>query len=76
MDDEYLIGGGFSMPETSKKYLTISEVVATGLMSRTTIWRQIKAGNLDSIKIGEATRIPVDALEEFIESHRTAKTRA
>lgn len=60
------------MQKESKQrpYLSISEIVETGLMSRTTVWRQIHGGHLDAIKIGQTVRIPRESFEAFIEAHR------
>lgn len=39
----------------------------TGL-GRSTIWKAMKDGELRSVKIGAARRIPADALLEFVQS--------
>ena len=58
--------------ERSKQrpYLSISVITETGLMSRSTVWRQIRDGHLEAIKIGQTVRIPREAFEAFIEAHR------
>ena len=52
-----------------RRYYTVTEIVDMGIMSRSTIWRQIKAGNLEALQVGSALRIPVDGLERFIAEH-------
>lgn len=55
---------------TTKPYLTISDICDMGLVSRTTIWREIKAGRLEAIRIGRAVRIPHEAFESWLDDHR------
>ncbi|MBR3225003.1 MAG: helix-turn-helix domain-containing protein [Atopobiaceae bacterium] len=57
------------MSKVERRYYTVGEVVDMGVMSRSTIWRQIQAGNLEALQVGSALRIPVDGLERFIEAH-------
>lgn len=35
-------------------------------LSRSTIWSLIMRGELQSVKVGKARRVPVAALEEFV----------
>lgn len=53
-----------------RPYLTISDITKTGLTSRTTLWREIRAGRLEAIQIGRAVRIPRDAFERWYDAHR------
>lgn len=36
-------------------------------LSRTTVYELIRYGELRSVKIGRARRVPVEALDEFVE---------
>lgn len=57
------------MSDLNKRYYTVSEIVRMGVMSRSTIWRQINAGKLEALKVGAAVRIPAEELERFISEH-------
>lgn len=50
----------------SNKFHTIVEVAQMLSLSQKTVRRHIASGKLKSVKIGGVYRIPVDALEEFI----------
>ena len=52
--------------EESKDFYSIQEVAEKLCLSVKSVRRYIAAGNLNSIKIGGAYRIPSGALEEFI----------
>ena len=53
-----------------KQYLSVQDLVALGVGSRTTIWRMIKRGEITAIKT-ETGRvlIPRDALALYLHSH-------
>lgn len=57
-----------SVPD--RPYLTITDIVNTGLTSRTTIWREIKRGHLDAIQIGRSVRIPRESFDRWVDAHR------
>ena len=57
------------MSDLTKRFYTVSEIVEMGVMSRSTIWRQIDAGKLEALKVGAAVRIPAKELERFIAEH-------
>ncbi|MBQ9315600.1 MAG: helix-turn-helix domain-containing protein [Atopobiaceae bacterium] len=57
-----------SVPE--RPYLTITDIVNTGLTSRTTLWREIKAGRLEAIQIGRSVRIPRESFDRWLDAHR------
>ena len=51
-------------------FFTISEVAKKLNLSQKSIRRYIAANELDSVKIGSSYRIPVSALEDFINNDR------
>ena len=46
--------------------LTVSEVAARLGLGRSTIYEMVMRGDIPSIKIGRARRIPASALEVFV----------
>ena len=46
--------------------LTINEVCAVSGVGRTTVYAELKAGRLKSVKCGRRTLIPVDALRAWV----------
>lgn len=53
------------------KYLLSPEEAATALsLSRSTVYIELSAGRLESIKVGTARRIPVDAIERWLQDKR------
>jgi excisionase family DNA binding protein len=57
---------------TIKLLLTIPEVAAALAINRSTVYELLLRGELGSVKIGRARRIPVQALERWIEEHTEA----
>ncbi|MFD7224768.1 helix-turn-helix domain-containing protein [Streptomyces sp. NPDC059892] len=55
--------------------LTVEEAARRLRIGRTTCYRLIRAGELESIPVGSLRRIPADALAEFV-AHRRAEQRA
>jgi excisionase family DNA binding protein len=53
--------------EISKKLLTINEAASALGLGRSLIYTLVAKGELKSIKIGRARRIPLSAIDEFIE---------
>lgn len=51
---------------TTKMLYTIPEAADLTGIGRTTLYGEITAGRLESIKIGRARRIPADALTDFV----------
>jgi excisionase family DNA binding protein len=49
-------------------------VSARTSLSRSALYREIKAGNLRALKVGKALRVSEDDLQGFIASLREAKT--
>lgn len=49
-------------------FATVNEVRATTRDSRATIYRRIKAGQLEAVKIGSSTRIRTSSLIRLLEA--------
>ena len=49
-----------------KLFYTIKEVVATGLCSRQTLWRLMKAGELGHVNVGTRVLIPREELLDYV----------
>ena len=49
------------------QFLTINDLVRMFNLSRSSIYRQIKAGALEIVKIGRSTRIPAKAARDWAE---------
>ncbi|MBR3224954.1 MAG: helix-turn-helix domain-containing protein [Atopobiaceae bacterium] len=47
-------------------FYTIKEVVATGLCSRQTLWRLMKAGELGHVNVGTRVLIPREELLDYV----------
>ena len=56
-----------------QKLLTISETCEATSLSRTTIYRLLKRGELPALKIGASWRIPADELERLIQGRYTER---
>lgn len=54
-----------------RRLLRVAEAAEALAVSEPMVWKLIKTGALRSIKVGNARRIPVDALDEFVE-HQAA----
>lgn len=52
--------------EQSTKLLTVAEAAAILRLGRTLVYELVLRGDLGSIKIGRARRIPVSAVDAFI----------
>ena len=53
------------------KYLMTPEEAADALaLSRSTVYLELSAGRLESISVGRARRIPIDAIEAWLQSKR------
>lgn len=53
------------------KYLLKPEEAAQALsLSRSTVYVEMNAGRLESISVGRARHIPVEAIERWLESKR------
>jgi excisionase family DNA binding protein len=57
----------------SDKLLLRPEEVAERLsLGRTTVYEAIRSGRLESLKIGASRRVPVEALDRFVDSLKAA----
>lgn len=56
-----------SRPEEFKRLLTIEEVKQKLSLGKTKVFQLIATGELKSVQIGKARRIPITALEEFVD---------
>ena len=54
----------------SKRWYTVSDLVAMGYGAETTIFRQIKSGEIPATKSGQRYLIPIDEFEALLESKR------
>jgi excisionase family DNA binding protein len=52
--------------------LTVEEAARALRIGRTTAFRLVADGQIDSIQIGHLRRIPVDALTRFVRDRRAA----
>jgi excisionase family DNA binding protein len=53
--------------ESEKLLLRASEAQRLLSLSRSTIYAMIASGELPSVRIGRAVRVPVDALKQWVE---------
>jgi excisionase family DNA binding protein len=58
------------MLKVDERYLTLPEVAERLKVSRRTIYRWIKSGDLDAYQFGREYRITESALKDFLEAHR------
>lgn len=58
--------------DTPMRLLTVPEVQERTQLSRSSVYKLLQSGDLESIKIGGARRIPEDALESYIRTLRIA----
>ena len=65
---------GESDYENGVLLLTMTEAARVLSVGRTTMYELVGAGEIDVVHIGRSARVPVDALEEFVERRRTQRT--
>ena len=53
------------------RYLTVEEVAELVRVSRMTVYRWVRAGELPAVRVGRSFRIPQDALDAFLRSSST-----
>jgi excisionase family DNA binding protein len=51
--------------------LTITEAATALAIGRTTVYELIASGALDVVHIGRSSRIPLDAIHEFVTAQRS-----
>jgi excisionase family DNA binding protein len=59
------------MLKVDERYLTLPEVAERLKVSRRTVYRWIKSGDLDAYQFGREYRITERDLKDFLEAHRT-----
>ena len=55
--------------QTDKNFLSPEEIPKHLQVSRRTVMRWIKSGQLAALRIGTVTRIPADAYQQFLSEH-------
>jgi excisionase family DNA binding protein len=55
--------------------LTVSQAAQALAVGRTTLYELIRGGELEAIRIGRSTRIPVDAIATYVDRQRRATSR-
>lgn len=58
------------MHVVEETYFTVEEVAERLKVSRMSVYRWIKTGQLDAYKLGGEFRISEEAVERFLEAHR------
>ena len=53
--------------------LTIPQAAAVLAIGRTTVYELIGAGDLEAVHIGRSARVPVAALEDYVERQRRGR---
>lgn len=53
--------------------LTIPQAAAVLAVGRTTVYELIGAGDLEAVHIGRSARVPVAALEDYVERQRRGR---
>jgi excisionase family DNA binding protein len=56
------------MINPDENYLTIAEIAAHLRTSKMTIYRLVRAGKIDAIRIGRSFRVPAASLDNYIKS--------
>jgi excisionase family DNA binding protein len=67
------------MPETPERLLTVHEAAALAGVSRQTIWRRVRAGELPAVRVGRNPHSPVridpDAFDSWLFGEPTATAK-
>ena len=61
------------MNEQDKVLLTVAEAAKRLSLSRTFTYELVMNGELESLKLGKARRVPVAALDKFVEAKRAER---
>lgn len=61
-----------SMPP---RLLKVEQAAARANLGRTKIYELIHGGELESVKIGRSRRIPVEAIDDYVQRLRAAQCR-
>jgi excisionase family DNA binding protein len=54
----------------SKYYVSYVEAERMFSLSRTTLWRLLKAGEIEGVRVGRALRLKVASIEKFMETRK------
>jgi excisionase family DNA binding protein len=60
-------------PRPEKLTVRIATAVQMTGICRSKVYELIKSGDIEVIKVGSATLIPVDSIRAFLEAHRQPK---
>lgn len=63
---------GSAVVDPAAQLVTVPEAATLLRLSRATVYRLLQRGEMDSLKIGAARRIPLSALQAYITSYMTA----
>ncbi len=58
------------------RYLTVAEVAETMRVSKMTVYRLTKSGELPAVRVGRSYRVPQDALDDYLARSITGEHRA
>lgn len=61
---------GTIVNDSEKRLLTVAEAAKLLGLSKTRTYSLVMSGELESLKLGKARRIPVIAIDEFVETKR------
>lgn len=56
------------------RYLTVAEVAETMRVSKMTVYRLTKSGELPAVRVGRSYRVPEDALEAYLARSMTVES--
>lgn len=63
-------------PDTPRLLLTVEEAAEALSLGKTKAYELIRDGQLSTVRIGRARRVPIEALDAFVASLRAADGRA
>lgn len=72
----YVNGGGDQMSEAEAQtiLLSVAEVAKRASISRSMAYKEVASGNIPSVRIGTAVRVPEQALARWIEANTRGDT--
>ena len=59
--------------DDNKVLLTVTEAAKRLSLSRTFTYELVMRGDLESLKLGKSRRVPVDALDKFVQARRAER---
>jgi excisionase family DNA binding protein len=66
---------GSAQPDPLRTLLTVPEACHSLRVSRWTLYRLIQSGQLDTVKIGTARRVPVAAIQKLVEALQVSEAQ-